>query len=294
MGELFRDFLAWDSGVWRTITPLLFRPGFLTAEFLSGRKARYLPPLRLYLVISFFMFLFISMGSTEGVVTFDQNLTEAEKKEAIAKMEAHLEAGDMTEEQMSAIRKHTLNDLDKGIVAELDAVGPDGNISSIVGTEARFDFWDEGEKPAWATDLEKRMTINVRTIEQDPDLFVENFVERLPYMMFLLLPLFAILVRVCYLFSPFHYLQHLVFSLHYHCAVFLLLSAGMILNTITELSTGIWIILWSLLYLPLALVRVYGSSYGAAFGKALIIGFGELILLVFTLSALAIFSVATL
>jgi hypothetical protein len=294
MGELFRDFLAWDSGVWRTLAPLLFRPGFLTAEFLSGRKARYLPPLRLYLVISFFMFLLISMGSIEGAITIDRDLTDAEKNEAIGKMEVQLQAGDMTEEQKSTIRKHTLNHLEKGIVTELDAVVPEGNLSAIAGTEASIDFWDKGEKPAWATDLEKRFTTNVKSIEQDPGIFVESFVERLPYMMFLLLPLFAILVRICYFFSPFHYLQHLVFSLHYHCAVFLLLSAGMILNSMTELSTGIWIMLWSLLYLPLALVRVYGSSYGAAFGKSLLIGFGELLLLVFTLSALAVFSVATL
>jgi Protein of unknown function (DUF3667) len=46
------DLTHADSRLWRTLGALLFRPGFLTAEFLAGRRARYLPPVRLYLVLS--------------------------------------------------------------------------------------------------------------------------------------------------------------------------------------------------------------------------------------------------
>ena len=46
------DLTHADSRLWRTLGALLFRPGNLTAEFLAGRRARYLPPLRLYLVVS--------------------------------------------------------------------------------------------------------------------------------------------------------------------------------------------------------------------------------------------------
>ena len=46
-----------DSRLWRTLLPLLFRPGFLTVEFFAGRRARYLPPIRLYLVLSVALFL---------------------------------------------------------------------------------------------------------------------------------------------------------------------------------------------------------------------------------------------
>jgi hypothetical protein len=36
------------------------RPGFLTQEFLRGRRARYLPPFRLYLVVSLFFFVVLA------------------------------------------------------------------------------------------------------------------------------------------------------------------------------------------------------------------------------------------
>lgn len=52
-----------DSSVWRTLVPLLRRPGFLTREYFAGRRARYLPPLRLYLFMSV---LFLLLSATLG------------------------------------------------------------------------------------------------------------------------------------------------------------------------------------------------------------------------------------
>lgn len=46
-----------DSRLWRTLGALLLRPGFLTREFFAGRRVRYLPPVRLYLVISVLFFV---------------------------------------------------------------------------------------------------------------------------------------------------------------------------------------------------------------------------------------------
>src|SRR6516164_3976428 len=54
------DLTHADSRLWRTLGALLFRPGFLTREFLDGRRARYLPPVRLYLVLSVVFFLYAS------------------------------------------------------------------------------------------------------------------------------------------------------------------------------------------------------------------------------------------
>jgi len=56
-----------DSSVWRTLVMLLRRPGFLTREYFEGRRARYLPPLRLYLVMSvLFLLLSATLGGGSG------------------------------------------------------------------------------------------------------------------------------------------------------------------------------------------------------------------------------------
>jgi len=294
VGEFLDDFFVWDSGIWNTLVPLLFRPGFITAEFLAGRKARYLPPVRLYLVISFLMFLLISVTSADGLITIDKELPADERRQAISTLEKRLSDEGLTEEQKNKIRKHSLNHLDKDLVAELDALSADQDADSDDSSAANLDFWEEGEKPAWATELEQRLNTNIKAVEKNPNLFMDEFIELLPYMMFILLPLFAVLVKCAYLFSPYHYLQHLVFSLHYHSAVFLFVIMSIALNAMTGYKFGIWLLLWSLLYLPLALARVYRTGYASATGKALLIGFGDAILLLLTLSLLAVISVVTL
>ncbi|MFO1426585.1 MAG: DUF3667 domain-containing protein [Steroidobacteraceae bacterium] len=54
-----------DSRLWRTLAALLLRPGRLTREFFAGRRARYLPPLRLYLVVSVTVFLLAALLPSE-------------------------------------------------------------------------------------------------------------------------------------------------------------------------------------------------------------------------------------
>ncbi len=55
--EAFESISHADSRLWRTLWYLLGRPGFLTREFFEGKRVRYLPPFRLYLVISVLFFL---------------------------------------------------------------------------------------------------------------------------------------------------------------------------------------------------------------------------------------------
>src|SRR6516165_4666774 len=66
--EATEDLTHTDSRLWRTLGALLFRPGYLTREFLAGRRARYLPPVRLYLVISVLFFLWASATPHQPMV----------------------------------------------------------------------------------------------------------------------------------------------------------------------------------------------------------------------------------
>ena len=53
-----------DSRVWGTLRPLLLRPGFLTREYFAGRRARYLQPFRLYLILSVLFFVVAALLGT--------------------------------------------------------------------------------------------------------------------------------------------------------------------------------------------------------------------------------------
>src|SRR6187397_1986926 len=68
-----------DSRLWRTLWYLLSRPGFLTREFFAGRRVRYLPPFRLYLVISVVFFLVVGLPD-KAVIEFDDSPTDRVEK----------------------------------------------------------------------------------------------------------------------------------------------------------------------------------------------------------------------
>jgi hypothetical protein len=64
--ELLEGLTHSDSRLWRTLTYLWFKPGRLTQEFIAGRRVAFLPPFRLYLVLSVIFFSIASFSHTRG------------------------------------------------------------------------------------------------------------------------------------------------------------------------------------------------------------------------------------
>jgi hypothetical protein len=56
MREATGRYLAFDGKLWKTLFPLLFRPGFLTRAYLAGKRKRYIGPARLFLISSLILF----------------------------------------------------------------------------------------------------------------------------------------------------------------------------------------------------------------------------------------------
>jgi hypothetical protein len=98
--ETFEDLTHADSRLWSTVGALLFKPGFLTCEFLAGRRVKYLPPLRLYLVLSllFFVVAAFNRGEATTVLMVPQEgshtlamkpLNARDSEEACKRLAAH-------------------------------------------------------------------------------------------------------------------------------------------------------------------------------------------------------------
>ena len=60
--EFLEEFLRFDSKLVRTLVPLVTKPGFLTTEWTSGKRVRYISPLKLYITISALCFLVLSIS----------------------------------------------------------------------------------------------------------------------------------------------------------------------------------------------------------------------------------------
>jgi hypothetical protein len=70
--EMLEGLTHSDSRLWRTLKLLWFKPGMLTQEFVAGRRVAYLPPFRLYLILSIVFFLIASfLHPTGQLAQFD-------------------------------------------------------------------------------------------------------------------------------------------------------------------------------------------------------------------------------
>lgn len=296
LGEVTGDVFTWDSRFWRTLIPLMLLPGFLTAEFIAGRRARYLPPFRLYLIISFVLFLVVSFTTADLVDRDDPGI----------RITSDLEGLDPNEAARVSKALDKLDDLDIKVdlrlptteefaepgdreVAPFDSGGPDEDSGEA---DINIGLADENSPP-WLQELDQRIETNARRLMDEPALFLDLFLDYLPQLMFLMLPLFALLLKLVYIFSPFHYLQHLVFGLHYHSFVYLLYLVDLVIE---RLAPGFepWLFLLLAAYMPLGLWRAYGSGVGGAIGKSLFIYLTYGILLLFGFIGAAILTVALL
>ena len=260
--------VTWDSRFWRTLQPLLLRPGYLTAEFIAGRRVRYMPPFRLYLVISFVLFFTLSLSGRDLVVS---SIAPAGEEGA----------------GFRVLRIGAKGEGDEQRVAEAlaRAGAAEAGNGAALADRIRVELGGKEGAP-WLRALEVRMEENVRAVLEDPGDYIAFLLDRLPQAMFVMLPVFALLLRLAYLAFPFHYLQHLVFGLHYHSFIclFYLLMLGLGRLSLPGLG-WLWLALPG--YLPFALRRAYGSSLGGALGKALFLylAYGILLLIVFALAA---------
>jgi len=70
--HLLDDIFSFDSRASRTIFPLFFRPGFLTNQYIAGKRVHYVPPLRLYLFISIVFFLSLKFFTDSATGEFEK------------------------------------------------------------------------------------------------------------------------------------------------------------------------------------------------------------------------------
>ena len=64
--DFSHEMLHFDGKIFRSVGALLFRPGLLTKDYFAGRRARWVSPIRLYLVFSVAYFALMSLDESGG------------------------------------------------------------------------------------------------------------------------------------------------------------------------------------------------------------------------------------
>ena len=192
IGEFLREAVdevfSLDSRVWRTLIALFRHPGLLTADYWRGRRARFVTPLRLYLLVSFVTFLFL-------VIVAPNSVLDATGTNPWAPL--RIGSGPLLLDLPAA-----------------EAPVPDGAVED--GDPA-----PTGEdSPGWYSQHVLRPALEA------PERAQRLFHQRVQWTVFAQVPLFAVWLRLFYRRRERFFVPHLVFALHFHTLAFVLLVAG--------------------------------------------------------------------
>jgi len=261
IAESVGDFFHFDSKFIGTLRPLLTRPGFLTNEYLAGKRARYFQPFKLFLFISFLYFL------TSGIVHHYRH------PEGLRVTGSVLQArnGIVTQENAAPMSLSLGPDYDKIIQM------PEDSLKRVVSKYGLNRFVDQRfPGSSWLHRFLVKQSVKNRI--QGSATFNENMKKTIPKLIFLLIPFFALLLKLLYIRKKIPFFSHSIFSLHFLSFVFLLLWINMFASMITGWS-DVAVNLLILGYLFMALLRVYHQRKWATFGKFVMLLSGSLVIL---------------
>ncbi len=337
--ELVESFWHLDGRVFRTLRDLLVPPGLVANRYLAGHRVDYVAPLRLFVVMSLLAVVVAhfalaandhpdvvkingvpartmdDVGAATSVADAEQRRERALKplQEARAEMTGPAAAGRKgIDAGIAAINAAT----DRRIAELREAAASDKPVPppSKVDLGGTID-WDAAKHPIrigglpdfanrWLTAEAAQGKRNLSRIQQDPELFQRAFFGAMPKALFVLVPLFALLLKLAYLRSGRIYLEHLVVALYSHSWLLLIVLMLCLLSIAADwlapraawAAAGAgWLgaLLWCSMpaYLLLMQKRVYGQGWPKTLLKYFALGSVYLFLVVLAVLALVVYSV---
>lgn len=236
MHEFVGHYVALEGALWRTLRTLVLRPGKLTRAYLEGQRSHYLLPLRVYLSLSFVLFIALKLAVSLG--TTDDATKPAAQASRTGIASVGLTHGPLDRPSGWAV-----------------AFGPQREL-------------------LWCTfpiaSLCERAALKFRAFDSDPQReqqkLIARFISWSYWALFALVPLFGWLVWLLRRKQGERYGEHLLFAMHVHSAWFIAIGLGFVLPASLELA-------WQLA-LPLYLWLALRGTYGMGWLKSLVAALG--------------------
>lgn len=230
LGEFIQQFggayFATEGALWRTLKLLLLKPGVLTAQYLAGRRKHYVLPLRLYLTISVLVLLLLRLAAGAAL-----DIERAPK--------------DLGEK---------IGDKPRSMSMKMIGGGEAGLREGV--------FYCEGLPPWMCKRIQRRIDIDPKALPREMLAMGERLVGNLGAAMFVLLPAFALGLKIAYWNRGLHYTEHLVFALHVHAFWFLMLALS--------LPDQAWLSFLAFCAVPVYTMRAMRRVYGGRFWPRLL------------------------
>ncbi len=273
LAHFFNDITHFDGKFFSTLKLLITKPGFLSAEYVKGRRTKYLDPVRMYIFISaVFFIVFLSVVKAPAPPTLkDKPLID----------------------YIDSVRK--IKDVD-GLSITMESLPTHDKKATIFNVDRDlkhgYAHYDSVQKtlPADLKDnplaraFRRRLVGIYQTYESNPYNFVPNvivaFLKSFSKIFFITLPIFAFILYLLNIRrrKTHYYVAHAIFTIHYYCISFIflfLLLIGIKLSFLfTDESYAIFaytVFAGMGLYLFIAMLRFYRQHWLKTLMKFLVL-----------------------
>ena len=246
--HFFSDITHFDGKFFSTVKDLFIKPGFLSKEYMIGRRASYLDPIRMYIFTSaFFFVIFFSFVNTNKMPKGNdlRNLYDPELLTQLAEAKTYRDSLEILKEYKRVANSFIKMSADSSRKPEhtrffkhYPSVESYDSIQKALPVEKKDDW------------LKKRVIFRILMIEQRFDRergefirdLATNFIHNFPKMLFISLPVFALLLKLLYVRRKrFYYVDHGIFAIHLYIFSFLILLIYFLFNEIQTHTRWNWI-----------------------------------------------------
>ena len=229
VAHFFNDLTHFDGKFFSTLRYLVLRPGFVSTEYIRGRRMSYLDPIRMYLFTSaiFFLIFFQIFKMNEDIVSINtkidgKSIGEMEKLDSIqfAKATSALNNGKPMSRQ--AFKKKFVDSVKNQALYLTGTHYPTRRAyDSVLKAGSTKHNWLQRTLVYREIELNKKFDNNSTKIL---NAFLDVLSHTFPQMLFLSLPLFALALKLLYIRrKQYVYTNHLIFSVHLYIFVFIML-----------------------------------------------------------------------
>lgn len=254
------DLTHYDGAFWKTLKYLIFRPGKLTIEYLEGHRMRYVPPVKLYIFVSFVTFILISLLSNTG--------------------SSIIEVGGKTP---SKILK------ENGISFRDDP--------RMYHSLKEYDSIKKNKEGNFILRWLDRTTLKVSEKDINGSQFADGIIHTMPKVLFIYMPIFAFWLWLFHGKKRWMFFDHGIYTLHYFSFLLILTTIKTILGyilgftnetfaTIVILIYGLIALIYSIFYFFRSHSKMYGERKAISRLKVILLFFINFVCLIIATLAL--------
>ncbi|HSP11873.1 MAG TPA: DUF3667 domain-containing protein [Salegentibacter sp.] len=279
--EFFAGIFAYDSRFRRTIRALLFAPGKISKDYISGKRMRYANPFKFYLSASIIFFIIwgfvnsfeippVSAGLDADEIEKTRQVTDSleipnpdirgneikldsfirtqQARERATYKDVYLDSATLDSMKFVESSTNKFNIYSK-YYKQTQILSARRAMDSLKHPHSNFNHWLYKKASDW------------NILKSNPQLFLNYFINKLPFIIFFYLPVFAFFIWMLYLRRPFNYMEHLIFSFHVQTTFFVIYGIALLVDYILDSDLGITLAtLIFIFYLYKAMRKFYAQG----------------------------------